>query len=332
MSELRLTLGINEYAHTNALGSGRAKPVGIDLNVVRLPFETVMTRFAKHLEFDIAEYSLGNYCSRISQPGVAAIVAIPVFTSRAFRLSSIYVRENSEIRTGAELAGKRVGIPQWSQTATIYVRGDLEHRAGVPVSEIEWVQAGLDEPGRAETATMDLPPGIRLVSRPETTLTELLLAGELDALISARRPAPVVRGEPGIRRLYENYRLEEERAFEETGVFPIMHTIVLRRDVYEANRWIARNLFDAFEEAKRETIARMADIQFSYLPTAWGADDVKHVHGMLFPGTGFPYGLEEPNRTTLEAFIGYCYEQGLTKRRLSIDELFAPESLTEVKI
>jgi 4,5-dihydroxyphthalate decarboxylase len=332
MSELRLSLGINEYAHTNALASGRVKPVGIDLNVVNLPFETVMARFAKHLEFDIAEYSLGNYCSRISQPGLAQIIAIPVFTSRAFRLSSIYVREESKILTGADLNGRRVGIPQWSQTATIYVRGDLEHREGVPVTAIDWVQAGLDEVGRTETAKMELPAGIRLVSRPDKTLTEMLLAGEIDAIMSARRPGTVVRGEPGIRRMYQNYRQEEEKAFKETGVFPIMHTIVMRRDVFEANRWIARSLFDAFEEAKRAVIARMADIQFSYLPTAWGADDLEHVHGMLFPGTGFPYGLEEPNRTTLEAFLGYCDEQGITKRKLSIDELFAPEALTEVRI
>ena len=332
MSELRLSLGMNEYAHTNPLAFGRVKPVGIDLNVITLPFETVMTRFSEHLEFDVAEYSFGNYCARISQPGIAPIVAIPVFTSRAFRLSSLYVADASPIVTGAQLAGKRVGIPQWSQTATVYVRGDLEHREGVPVTSIDWVQAGLDEPGRQEKAKLALPPGVRLTSMPERTLTELLLAGEIDAIMSARRPAHVVAGKPGIRRLYANYRAEEEKAFRETGVFPIMHTIVMKRDVFEANRWIARNLYDAFDEAKRLTIARMSDIQFSYLPTAWGADDIASTHALLFAGTGFPYGLEEPNRTTIEAFLGYCDEQGLTARRLSIDELFAPEALTQVRI
>jgi 4,5-dihydroxyphthalate decarboxylase len=332
MSDLRLSLAINDYVHTRDVADGRIKPVGIDLIVNNVPFETASFRFGANLEFDVSEFSLANYCARISAPGTADMVALPVFTSRVFRHSSIYINEASGIRTASDLKGCAVGIPQWSQTATVYVRGYLQHEVGVPLSSIRWIQAGVDQAGRHDPIRPNLPGGVKVEARPDRTLSDMLVKGEIDAMITARPPRCFVERAHGVRRLFPDYREEEERYFAKTGIFPIMHIIAMKRQAYEANRWIARNLFDAFEAAKRASIARLYDIQTSHMPTAWTPDDLERVHGMLFrDGDPWPYGLER-NRSTIEPFLAYCDEQGVTQRRLSPEELFPKEVAFEVKI
>jgi 4,5-dihydroxyphthalate decarboxylase len=153
----------------------------------------------------------------------------------------------------------------------------------------------------------------------------MLLGGEIDAIISARPPEPFLKGERGIRRLFADFEKEEENYFRRTGIFPIMHVIVVRRDAYERNRWIMRNLFEAFEAAKQSVFPRLHDIATAFIPAAWGSVHFERVSNLIFPdGVPWPYGVE-PNRTTLEAFLLYCFEQGITERRLAPDELFAPE-------
>jgi 4,5-dihydroxyphthalate decarboxylase len=332
MPDLRLSLAINDYVHTRDLAHGRVKPVGIELIVNELSFEEAAFRFGANLEFDIAEYSFANYCARISAPGPADMVALPVFTSRVFRHSAVYVHARSGIRSAADLAGRTVGIPQWSQTATVYVRGWLAHDVGVPLASIEWIQAGVDQAGRRDPLAAALPEGVRVSPRPDRTLSGMLAAGELDAVISARPPRCFLDGAPGVERLFPRYREEEERWFARTGIFPIMHVVAIRRPVYEANPWIARNLLDAFEAAKRASLVRLREIQTSHLPTAWGSEELARVHRLLFAdGEAWPYGLEG-NRRTIEAFLGYCHEQGVTQRRLCAQELFPKEVSFEVRI
>jgi 4,5-dihydroxyphthalate decarboxylase len=177
-----------------------------------------------------------------------------------------------------------------------------------------------------------LPEGVTVTPRPERALSDLLASGEIDAVISARPPQCFMQGAPGVRRLFADFRQEEERYFARTGIFPIMHVIAMRRPVYEANPWIARNLLDAFETAKRAGLARLRDIQTSHLPSAWATDEMERVHKLLFPdGDCWPYGLA-PNRTTLEAFLAYAHEQGVTRRRLACEELFPKEVSFEVRI
>jgi 4,5-dihydroxyphthalate decarboxylase len=332
MSDLRLSLAINDYVHTRDIADARIKPVGIDLIVNNLTFEQASFRFGAHLEFDISEYSLANYCARISASGPAEMVALPVFTSRAFRHSSIFINEASGITSAAELAGKTVGIPQWSQTATVYVRGYLMHQVGVPLSSIKWIQAGVDQPGRRDQITSRLPAGVHLESRPDRTLSDMLATGELGAIISARPPRCFFEGAPGVRRLFPDYRNEEEQYFARTKIFPIMHVIAIKRKIYDANPWIARNLFDAFETAKRASLIRLQDIQTSHLPTGWGSYDLQRSQRLLF-GTSepWPYGLEG-NRDTLEPFLTYCDEQGITQRLLQPEDLFAKETTLEMPI
>lgn len=332
MSDLRLSIAISDYVHTRDVADGRVKPVGIELTVNNLSFEQAAFRFGANREFDISEFSFANYCAIVSAPSGGDIVALPVFPSRVFRHSSIYINEKSGIRSAGDLKGRKVGIPQWSQTATVYVRGFLQHDYGVPLASIKWVQAGVDQAGRHEPVKSRLPDGVTVEAMPDRTLGDMLVKGEIDAMITARPPRCFDERAPGVKRLYPNYREEEERHFTKTGIFPIMHIIAIKRSVYDANPWIARNLFEAFETAKRATMPRLANIQSSYLPTAWIPDDLERMHRLLFAGgEPWPYGLER-NRATIEPFLAYCHEQGVTQRRLAPEELFPKEVAFEVKI
>ena len=313
MMKLPLTLAIGAYDHVRNLN-----PAGIDLTVLELPIEEVTYRFTRHAEWDASELSFGKTVSLLSQPD-PQIVVLPVFPSRVFRHSAIYT---NSIRKPEDLAGKRIGVPEWAQTAGIYVRGMLQHEYGVDLRSIQWFQAGVREPGRAEKVQLKLPEGLRLTPMPEKSLAGMLAAGELDAVISARNPG----GKP----LFQDSASLEEAYFRKTGIFPIMHVIALRRSSYEANRWIAMNLFDAFEAAKRASLARVSEIGVSQAPLPWLPDLARRWKEMA--GEDFwPYGVE-PNRKTLDAFVQYAHEQGVTHRKLSVDALFAPETREKAKV
>lgn len=332
MGNLKLALAVGDYDHTRDLALGRVRPVGIDLTVLNFNVEEIFFRFYDRLEWEVSEMSMGMYTSALSR-GDKRMIAIPVFPSRVFRHSAIYVRSDGPIRTPQDLAGRTVGVPQWSQTATIYVRGYLAATAGVPLAGIAWVQAGVNDPGRDEHAELRLPPEISLRQVRDRSLSAMLLAGEIDAMISARVPRPVVEGDPRIRRLFPDFRKAEQDYFRDTGIFPIMHTIVIRRDAYDANRWIARNLMLAFEEARDRSVARMLDLTASHVPVPWGMDFAREAGSeLVFRDKGcWPYGVAA-NRTTLEAFLQYAFEQGTCHRRLQIDEVFAEEALAQIKV
>jgi 4,5-dihydroxyphthalate decarboxylase len=332
MGNLRLTLALSEYAHTRDLVNGRIRPEGIELINITQPFEAIGLRFGATQEFDVAEFSLANFCALASQDAPSPMIGIPVFPSRAFRHSAIYVNDKSGIRSAADLAGRKVGLPQWSQTATVYVRGFLADDAGVPLTSIDWVQAGLNEAGRKEPVKLRLPTGIKITPAPDKSLSDMLAKGEIDAAITARPPDSFLQGAPGVRRLFPNFRQEEEAYFKRSGVFPIMHVIAVRRDVYEANRWVVRSLYDAFTAAKNATIPLMRNFQGSFLPTAWGPEHFDSVNDMLFPGGDpWPYGIE-PNRPTLAPFLTWLDEQGVVARALKLEELFPKEMRFEVKV
>ena len=310
-----LSLAIGPYDHTRDL-----RPEGIALTRLDLPIEEIFFRFTKFREWDVSEMSFGKVISLMAEER-AEIIAIPVFVSRVFRHSAIYVA-NPGIKAPKDLEGKRVGIPEWAQTAGIYVRGMLQHDYGVNLASIDWRQAGVREPGRVEKIRLHLPQGVRIQAMPQHTLAGMLAAGEIDAAISAR--------DPGGKRLFPNTRELEAAYYRKTGIFPIMHVVVLRREAYERDRWIAMNLFKAFEEAKQKSLARVADIGASQVPVAWVADHARQWQEIA--GEDFwPYGLQ-PNLRTLEAFLQYGYEQGVCKRRLKVEELFAPETLERAKI
>ena len=331
MSDLPLTLAIGDYVHTRELAAGRIKPEGIDLRVLNHPFELIAYRFLASQEWEVSEFSLATYCTFVAQ-GNSPMIGLPIFPSRVFRHGSIYVPRDSKIKSAADLKGKRIGIPQWTQTAVTYVRGWLQHDIGVPLTSIEWIQAGVNDAGRKEMAKFDLPPGFQLTSVQDKGLNELLLNGGIDAVITARPPDVFLDGKHGVKQLIADYREQELKYFQQTGIFPIMHVVVMRRDVFEATRWIARNLLEAFEKAKRACMPALYQGQISFLPTAWSHDHIEQTNRVLFPdGDPWPYGIEK-NRKTLEPFLTFCHEQGVTKRKLTVEELFPKEVHGELKI
>jgi 4,5-dihydroxyphthalate decarboxylase len=323
MSKLSLTMAIPEYDHTRDVVSGRVPVEGIDLTCLIYPVEEIFYRFIVYKEFDVAEISFAKYSALIAQ-GNTDFFAIPVFPSRVFRHSSVYVRNDGPIKKITDLKGRKVGIPEWAQTAAVYSRGFLQDQYGIELSSIHWVQAGVNQPGRIEKVDLRLPKGVEITRIADKSLNEMLLSGEIDAALVARAPDAFVKGNPKIRRLFDDFMDVEIDYYKKTGIFPIMHAVAVRRDVLDKNPWVARNLFTAFEEAKRRSIERVQEATISLFPIPWYFEHARR--GMELLGKDyFPYGIE-PNRKTLEAFLKWGHEQGVCKRLVDVDEMF-PDSL-----
>jgi 4,5-dihydroxyphthalate decarboxylase len=321
-ARVHLTMAATDYDHLRDLVHGVVRPDGITLTAFTLEVEEIFYRFLKYLEWDISEVSLAKFLA-LSAQGQAPFVGIPVFPSRVFRHSAIYVRKDRNITTAKALEGKTVGIPEWAQTAGIFARGLLAETYNVDLAKILWIQAGVDQPGRVEKVDIKLPKGINYVQRPDKSLSELLLDGDIDAVVSARAPRGYASGEGPIVRLFEDYRSAEARYYEQTKIFPIMHVIAIRRAVYERYPWVAKNLLTAFDQAKARSLARLADITVSRIALPWGAA-LASEFASLFGRDPYPYGIEA-NRTTLEAFCRFAQAQGLTQHLVHPDELFPPE-------
>lgn len=326
MSPLRLRYaGIAYFDRTRPLQVGEVAPEGIELEYV--PFESpsgLFGRMVREAEFEASEMSLSTYLMLRSR-GDDRFVAIPVFPSRAFRHSQVYVSARSGIARPADLAGRDVGVHQYQMTAAVWVRAFLEHDYGVPPAQIRWWVGGLREPGYAERLAHEPPPGVAIERIPEDrALEEMLAAGELDALVATFAPEPFRRGE-GVERLFSDYRRVEEDYFRRTGLFPIMHTVVVRRDVYEASPWVARSLLEAFDESRRRARARLRHLGTLAVMHPWIADELERVEELL-GGDPFVDGLEA-NLPALRALARYSLEQGLAERELDLRELFAEETL-----
>ena len=327
---LNLTLAVCDYEHVRELTDGVVRADGITLTSLVFPsIEEITFRFTRNLEWDVSELSFGKYTSLVSQ-GKAEMVAIPVFPSRVHRHSAIYVRGDRGIREPKDLAGRTIGIPEWAQTAGIYVRGFLAEHYGVDLASINWLQAGVDEPGRDEKVALKLPPGIRCQARPDASLSAMLLSGEIDAAITAR--APLAFGQSGVPivRLFPSYRADEEALFRKTGVFPIMHVITIRRAVFEQYPWVAMNLYKAFEESKRRCFERLRDFTLARAPLPWIAAIADEIAERFGPDP-YPYGIEA-SRPTIEAFCRYAHQQGVTHRLMSAEDLFPPEVRAIAKV
>jgi 4,5-dihydroxyphthalate decarboxylase len=318
---LPLTLAISEYEHVRDLATGEVAPDGIDLKMVILPVEEIFRRFLGDGEWDAAEMSMGMYAA-LRARGDTSIGAIPVFPSRMFRQSAVYVRDDGPVRRPEELAGRRVGLPQWSQTTMIYVRGWLSDDLGIGLRDICWVQSGVDKPGQGEPGLVRVPDGVELTAVTDRSLSELLLAGEIDALISSHPPSPVRQGR--IVRLIEDSAGYEADYHARTDLFPIMHLVCVRETALRRSPGLAPTLFAAFEAAKTRALDRLTEVNTSRLPVPWVAELIGRYRSGFFRGTGYwPYGLAA-NRRTIETFLRWCHEQGVCGRRLAPEELFPP--------
>ena len=317
MATLTLTLACGDYDRTLALRTGAVRVPGVELRVLVLEPEEMFYRMARLRDFDVAEFSLSTYT--VLRGRGAPLVAIPVFPSFAFRHSAIFVRSDAGIREPHDLVGKRVGVPKYHMTAAVWIRGILEDEYGVSPGDLRWYEGG--EGVAVKEVDVTLPSVLQHHVVPgDRPLGHLLAAGELDAFIGARRPAAGAAGAAPVRRLFPDFRRVERLYFEKTGIFPIMHTVVLKEELARAHPWLPKALFEAFSEAKRLAYQRLADTAALPYVLPWLVAEVEETRALMGDDP-FPYGVARTRRT-VETLADYSFRQGLAPRRLSVEELF----------
>jgi 4,5-dihydroxyphthalate decarboxylase len=330
MSRLPITVATWDYDRVRALVDGRVRIEGCDVNYLTMPVEECFERAYFHGEFDVAEIGFSPFLIALSR-GITPYVAVPAFLSRMFRHSAIYIRSDRGIDGPADLRGKTVGVPEYQMSAVMWVRGFLQDEFGIAASDIEWVQGGLQSAGRRDKFPLNLPEGFPLTAAPAgTTLSDMLAGGRLDAVISARRPPCFVSGHPQVRRLFSDYRTAEKDYYRRTGIFPIMHAVGIRRELHDRHPWLAASVYKAFVHAKRLADAEFAETTALKIGLPWvnaEYDATREVMGENF----WSYGIEG-NRAALEAMARYSFAQGLAVRLLSIEEMFAPSTMTETRV
>jgi 4,5-dihydroxyphthalate decarboxylase len=330
MSKLKLSLACWNYDRTRALLEGRVRPEGIDLTYLDMPVEETFFRMLRHREFDVAEMSLSSYTLSLFREK-RHFIAIPVFPSRFFRHSCIYVNRDSGIREPRDLIGRKVGNPEYQMTAPVWIRGILQDEYGVSPRSVTYYTGGEEQPGRSEKLKLDLPRGIKVKPiGPRDTLAAMLRDGRIDAFYTARMPSTYDGPKGRVRRLFENYMEVEKAYFRKTRIFPIMHTVVIRRDVYEKHPWVAMSLYKAFVRSQKETYDDLYVTAALKAMLPWLTKHVEDARALM--GEDYwPYGFA-PNRETLATFLRYHHEQGLSKTLLAPEALFAPETLESYRI
>jgi 4,5-dihydroxyphthalate decarboxylase len=312
MRRLKLTIACGRYDRTQALIDGSVEPEGVDLTFIPLRPGETFWRMLNHNEFDASEMSLSSYTILRSE-GDRRFIAIPIFPSRVFRHSAVYLRADSKIERPQDLKGRRVGVGDYQMTAAVWVRGFLAHDYGVLPGDIEWVT------GRP-IRSVKTPADVRITSmRPDTTLEEMLERGEIDALVSVMIPKGLGKT---VRRLFSDFRSVEAQYFANTGIFPIMHTFVLKTPLYEENPWLATNLYKAFCRARDVAYRTICDTDALAVGLPWVIDELEAMRRMFGPQI-WDYSIEG-SRLTLEALIAHLEEQELSSRRMRVEELFVP--------
>lgn len=322
MADLKLTLACWDSDRTRALIEGSVKPEGIDLDIKLLRPRETFRRMLDDREFDASELSLASYTALVGR-GECPFIAIPVALSKIFRHSCIYVRKGAGIEKPEDLKGKRVGTSQYSSTALVFMRGMMQHDYGVKSSDIHWFMGPLNSFAEKRLIPLNLPEEVRLdFLESGETLEAMFERGELEALFSIYIPKLFLDGSPLIARLFPNFRQVEEDYYRRTGIFPIMHTVVVRKDVHDEHPWVAKSLYDAFCKAKDLAVESLYDTDALKVSLPFLLDHVEEAR-RIFGEDFWAYGLEA-NRPTLAAIGRYVFEQGLSPRIVEADELFAP--------
>jgi 4,5-dihydroxyphthalate decarboxylase len=323
-------MSVCAYDRTQALFDGRAPVEGCDVALVPLEPEESFHRAFKFQEFDVTEVSMSSYLMTTAR-GDAHYVAIPAFVSRLFRHSGIYVRTDRGIGGPEDLKGKLVGLPEYQMTANVWIRGIFQDEHGVRPGDVRWRRGGLEDPGREERATIKLPADVELQAIPEhRSLSEMLESGEIDALISARAPSCFLRGAPNVSRLYPNYPEVEETYFRKTGIFPIMHAIGIRRSLVERHPWLAVSVYKAFVKAKALCMHELGQIGHLHASLPWSVYEYDRLRQLMGPDY-WSYGAQA-NHKALDTLARYSFEQGLSVRKLAVDEMFAAPTYDLSKI
>ena len=330
MSKLSVTVACEHYDRVQAIRDGHVEIAGCTVNFLELPPEELFFRAYRHREFDISEISMSSYLLGLSR-GDTPYFAIPVFLSRLFRHSAIYVRTDRGIRRPEDLRGKKVGVPEYQVTAALWARALLDGEYGVTPADFEWLRGGLHEPGRIEKVSLNLPPEIRISAIDETqTLDGMFRRGEIDAMISPRAPRCFLERDPNIGLIFPDYRKAEEAYYLKTRIFPIMHVVGIRRDLVDKHPWLANSVYEAFVRAKKRALELLDDVAALKVTLPWlpaYLDETKAVMGDDY----WPYGVKE-NLPTLNAMVYFAHRHGTTDRLLRVEELFIPSTLERYKI
>jgi 4,5-dihydroxyphthalate decarboxylase len=316
MAKLKLTLACGSYDRTRALIDGTVQPEGIDLNYVPLGPGEIFWRMLNNEEFDASEMSLSTYTILRSQ-GDERFIALPVFPSRIFRHGCVYVNTDAGIDKPQDLRGKRFGVGDYQMTAAVWVRGFLQHEYQVLPEEMHWVTAtpvcgGIEIPAQVRISNIDAGQ----------SLERMLETGEIDALASVVMPKSLFADKTVVKRLFPNYREVETDYYRRTGIFPIMHTLVLKNEIFHREPWTAISLYKAFVQAKDLNTKRLYDSNTLAVTLPWLIDDIENARRVFGPEI-WDYSIEG-SRPTLEAIVRYLDEQKLTRRRMTVEELFAP--------
>jgi 4,5-dihydroxyphthalate decarboxylase len=313
MGDIHLTLACGNYEIVRPLKDGTVKADGINLTILTdIDSSTRHWRFLRNREFDVAEVSASSFI--LAKDADHPFVGIPVFLHRRFRHEFVFVNTTKGIREPKDLIGRKVGVKSYQVSAILWMRGILEQEYGVPHKSIEWFSE-IDE-----DVEFIPPPDLKLTRlADDQTLEEMLISGELDAVIHADLIEPYINGHPAVGRLFDDYKAEEMRYYKKTGIFPIMHVMGVKKEVVEANPWVPISLYKAFDKAKAIAMKRMFNPRI--VPLVWYRHAWEEQRQLLGPDP-WEYGLTDANRHTLETLIGYSYGQGMIKRKLTLDELF----------
>ncbi len=322
MSKLKLTLACLDYDRIRPLMDGRVRVDGIDLNVLPMRPRETFPRMLERQEFEVSELSLASYVT-LKARDKCPFVSIPVPLSKIFRHSCIYIREGAGINSPEDLKGKRIGTTQYGSTAAVYMKGLMQDEYGVRAEDVHWFMGGLAAPTQRPLVPLNLPDKIKIdFLDDEETLEAMMARGELDAYYSIYIPPSFLEGKPHIKRLFPNFKEAETAYYKKTGIFPIMHTVVLREDVYKANPWAARTLFNAFVAAKDEAIGGLYDTDALHISMPFLLDHIEE-YWDVFGADFWAYGLKA-NRPALEAIGRWVFDQGLAPRVVAAEEIFDP--------
>ena len=330
MKRLPFAFACSPYDRVRPIMDGSVPVEGMDFNFIPLVVEETFWRQLRHQEFDGSEMSLSSYIMAASR-GDDRFVAIPAFTSRSFRHSGIFINVHKGIRKPEDLKGKRIGVPEYQLTAAVWQRGLLQHEYDVHPRDIRWKSGGEETPGRGEKLKIELPNDIDYAPIPEEkTLSGMLDAGEIDALLAPRAPSCFVNGSLNVKRLWENYREVEADYYRRTRIFPIMHCVVIKRSIYKESPWVAQSLYKALLAAKIITLKNLQTTEALHATLPWLVFETQRTKEIMGEDW-WPYGIEK-NREAIDALCDYSFEQGLSARKMTIEELFAPETFDEFKI
>ncbi|EIF28379.1 ABC-type nitrate/sulfonate/bicarbonate transport system, periplasmic component [Burkholderia sp. Ch1-1] len=325
MSKLKLSIAIGPYDRVRPLVDGEVQIEGVDPTFMLQEPEEIFFRAFRHADYDICELSLSSYSVKTAA-GTSPYVAVPVFPSRAFRHTSVYVNANAGINKPEDLKGKRIGVPEYQLTANVWVRLLLEEDYGVKPSDVTWVRGGYEDPTRVEKITLNLPADVKLENAPEgKTISGMLEAGEIDALIGPRAPSCFDRGSPNVKYLFDNPQVVAADWYRRTKLFPIMHTLGIRRTLVEQHPWLPMSVTKAFEKSKAVALARLTDTSATKVTLPFIEDQLRAARKLM--GEDFwSYGFAA-NEHAMNCFLKRHHEEGLSSRLLDAKELFHPASL-----